>query len=245
MTETTHNRRLRAALIDMDGTLYDSMPSHAKAWQRTMHEIGIDLPYDEFFLYEGMRGADTIDMLIRRHLHRIPSEAELTATYALKAKYFAEMPPVGPIPGARQLIESLRRRGIVTVLVTGSGQASLLGRLEQDYPGAFPEERRVTSVSVLRGKPEPDPYLYGLKLAGCGPLEAFAIDNAPLGTRSAAAAGILTVGVTTGPIDRRVLADNGANIVYNSMEECAKMLPDLLDMIEAVAANGADKADIK
>lgn len=245
MTETNHNRRLRAALIDMDGTLYDSMPSHALAWQRTMHDIGIDLPYDEFFLYEGMRGADTIDMLVRRHQHRVPTEAELVSTYAVKARYFAGMPPVKPIAGARELISGLQRRGIVTVLVTGSGQASLLGRLDQDFPGAFPQERRVTSASVKRGKPEPDPYLYGLRLAGCGPSEAFAIDNAPLGTRSAAAAGLLTIGVTTGPIDRSVLTDNGANIVYNSMEECAKTLPDLLDIIEAAGATDVRKADIK
>lgn len=240
MSKTTNNRHLRAALIDMDGTLYDSMPNHARAWQRTLHEIGIDVPYDELFLYEGMRGAETIDMLVRRHLHRIPSEAELVDTYALKAKYFAQMPPVEPIAGAQQLIREFECRGIVTVLVTGSGQASLLSRLDDDFPGAFPAERRVTSASVTHGKPAPDPFLYGLELAGCTACEAFAIDNAPLGTRSAAAAGVLTIGVTTGPIKQSVLADNGADIVYNSMEDCAALLPRLLDKIEAVADFSSD-----
>lgn len=235
MSKPTNKRHLRAALLDMDGTLYDSMPNHARAWQRTLHEIGIDIPYDELFLYEGMRGAETIDMLVRRHLHRVPSEAELVDTYAQKAKYFAQMPPVEPIAGAQQLVREFERRGIVTVLVTGSGQASLLSRLDDDFPGAFPVERRVTSASVTHGKPAPDPFLYGLELAGCSAGEAFAIDNAPLGTRSAAAAGVLTIGVTTGPIKQSVLAENGADIVYNSMEDCAAMLPRLLDKIEAAA----------
>ena len=31
-----------AALIDMDGTLYDSMGHHADAWHHMMSEIGID-----------------------------------------------------------------------------------------------------------------------------------------------------------------------------------------------------------
>ena len=42
-----------AALIDMDGVLYDSMPRHAQAWHKMMSEIGIQTDPDEFYLYEG------------------------------------------------------------------------------------------------------------------------------------------------------------------------------------------------
>ena len=34
----------KAALIDMDGTLYDSMPLHARAWHQMMLEIGVEVP---------------------------------------------------------------------------------------------------------------------------------------------------------------------------------------------------------
>ena len=30
----------KVVLFDMDGVLYDSMPNHAKAWQRAMAEFG-------------------------------------------------------------------------------------------------------------------------------------------------------------------------------------------------------------
>lgn len=46
----------RAALIDMDGTLYDSMPRHARAWMRMVGEIGIKATTEEFFMYEGRTG---------------------------------------------------------------------------------------------------------------------------------------------------------------------------------------------
>ena len=49
-----------AALIDMDGTLYDSMGNHASAWHRMVTELGIDMPRDEFFMYEGRTGAATL-----------------------------------------------------------------------------------------------------------------------------------------------------------------------------------------
>ncbi|MCM1032475.1 MAG: HAD family phosphatase [Odoribacter sp.] len=231
----THQRIIKAALIDMDGTLYNSMPNHAKAWMRLMREKGLEAREEEFFLYEGMTGAAIIDKMVRRSLNRPATDIEMKEFYAIKAKYFTEMPPVKPIPGAREMVDAFHARGIITVLVTGSGQNSLLNRLESDFPGAFPTDMRVTSASVSRGKPFPDPYLRGLELAGITAREAVAIDNAPLGTRSANAAGILTVGVVTGPLATDDLAQAGSQIVYNSMADCAKMLPDLLDKIEAIA----------
>lgn len=220
----------------MDGTLYDSMPSHARAWMRLMTEKGIEARENEFFLYEGMTGAAIIEKMIMRSLGRHATEAEKKDFYDLKARYFSEMAPVEPLAGAREMVASLLERDITTVLVTGSGQASLLSRLEQDFPGAFPAGRRVTSASVSRGKPFPEPYLKGLELAGVSASQAIGIDNAPLGTQSSQAAGLLTVGVVTGPIPADALADNGADIVFFSMAQCTKMLPRLLDKIEGIAA---------
>ena len=151
--------------------------------------------------------------------------------YARKAELFVQQPPVQIMPGARELVEALHRRNILTVLVSGSGQNSLLSRLDVDFPGAFPVERRVTSASVAHGKPAPDPFLRGLELAGVSADQAIAIDNAPLGTTSAVAAGILTVGVLTGPIPAAEVINTGVHILYHSMEECAAILPRLLDRI--------------
>ena len=218
----------------MDGTLYNSMPNHAKAWMRLMNEKGLQATEEEFFLYEGMTGAAIIDKMIRRTLGREATEAEKKDFYALKAKYFVEMPPVSLIDGAVDMVADLRRRGIDTILVTGSGQNSLLSRLEVDFPGVFPAEKRVTSASVKRGKPFPDPYLRGLELAGVNACEAIAIDNAPLGVASGRAADIFTVGVVTGPIPAHELYAGGAHVVYHSMRECADFLPGLLDKIETI-----------
>lgn len=223
---------IKAALIDMDGVLYDSMPNHARAWKHVMDKAGIPAREEEFFLYEGSTGAWIIDMMIRRAFNRPATDAEKHDLYALKAQYFAEQPPVEPMPGARRLIDTLAARGIVTVLVTGSGQASLLGRLDADYPGAFPAERRVTSAHVTHGKPHPEPYLRGLAIAGVEPGEAIVIDNAPLGVTSGHAAGIHTIGVVTGPMPASCLAENGADTVFNSMTDCAKNISQLLDKLD-------------
>ena len=220
---------IKAALIDMDGVLYDSMPNHARAWMGVMRHAGIKARPEEFFLNEGCTGAWMIDHKIREAFGRPATDEEKVELYALKKKFFVEQPPVMVMPGAQQMICELQRHGIVTVLVTGSGQNSLLDRLESDYPGAFPPERRVTSASVTHGKPHPEPYLRGLELAGVRADEAIGIDNAPLGVRSAHAAGVFTVGVVTGPVPSAELAAGGADIVYNSMMECAENISQLLE----------------
>lgn len=212
----------------MDGVLYDSMPNHARAWMKVMKHIGAPAREEEFFLYEGCTGAHVIDLIIRRTFGRPATETEKKELYALKAQYFVEQPPVSVMPGASDLVSTLLHRGITTVLVTGSGQGSLLDRLDIDFPGAFPPSRRVTSASVTHGKPHPEPYLKGLELAGVKASEAIAIDNAPLGATSAHAAGIFTVGVTTGPIPRSEILRTGADIVYDSMQQCAENISDLL-----------------
>ena len=203
----------KAALIDMDGVLYDSMPKHCQAWRETLLEEGLDIPADEFFLYEGMTGAATINLLMQREKGVTLGDDECRDIYARKARRFREQGAPVPMPGAAARIRKLMENGITTVLVTGSAQNSLLERLEKDYPGAFPPERRVTALDVKNGKPHPEPYLRGLEKAGVAPEEAIVIENAPLGVRAGKAAGIFTIAWMTGPIPRSRFEAEKADLI--------------------------------
>lgn len=218
-----------AALIDMDGTLYDSMPNHATAWHQLMSEIGIESAVDEFFLYEGMTGAATINLLFNRAYGHdaLPEEAE--KLYKRKTEIFAALQPVKVMRGAQEMVNRIREAGLNTVLVTGSGQNTLLKRLDTDYPLAFPEDRRITSRDVTHGKPDPEPFLKAMAKIGLKPVDSIAVDNAPIGVKSGSASGAFTIGVVTGPVPAQTLYDAGADIVYSSMEEMAQRLPLLID----------------
>ena len=67
-----------------------------------------------------------------------------------------------------------------------------------------------------------------MEMARVRPSQAIAIENAPLGVKSAFDAGAFTVAVTTGPIPREELVKAGAAIVFDSMPQCAEMLPQLV-----------------
>ena len=218
----------RAALIDMDGTLYDSMPSHARAWKRMTDEIGMNIDEDEFYLHEGRTGAGTIDILFVREWGRHATEEEIRELYARKTRYFNEMKSVEPMPGAFRVLDFLRKVGMRRVLVTGSGQASLLERVNADFDNAFEPGMTVTARDVVHGKPAPDPFLLAMKRADVSPAQSIVIENAPLGVQAGDAAGAFTIGVTTGPIPGRVLKEAGAAIVFPSMDVLADELPMLL-----------------
>lgn len=219
----------RVALIDMDGTLYDSMPRHARAWHRMASEIGIDCSVEEFFAYEGRTGASTINLLFQRSFGRDANAEEIKELYGRKSKYFVEQSEAPIMPGAPEMLQTLLRNDIRPVLVTGSGQQSLLTKLNRDFPGVFSEAMRVTAHDVKRGKPDPEPYLIGMKKAVATPWECIVIENAPLGVESGARSGALAIGVNTGPIDREQMILAGADVLFDSMPQFASELPSLLE----------------
>lgn len=223
----------RAALIDMDGTLYDSMPLHATAWHRLATELGIPATRDEFYLYEGRTGASTIDILFQRAFGRNASPEEARELYRRKTEYFNELPRAGKMPGAAEMTAALRDAGLTRVLVTGSGQHSLIDRLQADFPGIFTPDHMITSRDVEHGKPHPEPFLKAMERAGVAPCEAIAVENAPLGVESADRAGAFTIAVTTGPIPRQAFVEAGAAVIFSSMPEAAAAMPTLLRQLGA------------
>lgn len=218
----------RAALIDMDGTLYDSMKNHTASWYRMVSEAGIPCTRDEFYLYEGRTGASTINELVKRAWGRDATEQEKTEMYAIKSKYFNELPRVEMMPGALEMVSTFEQMGIKRVLVTGSGQSSLLSRIDTDFPGLFDPTLKVTSHDVKHGKPHPEPFIRAMQLARVSPSQCIVVENAPLGIEAGDRAGAFTVGVTTGPIPVEEMERAGAAIVFPSMPTFADALPLLI-----------------
>ncbi len=219
---------LEAVLFDMDGVLFDSMKNHTLAWYKTMAGMGIACERDEFYLYEGATGEWTINRIFRRAYGREATAEEIEGIYAEKSRWFNELPLVEVMPGAKEVLEQVRELDLIPVVVTGSGQRSLLERLEREFPGVFAAERMVTAFDVRQGKPHPEPYLKGLEKAGVTAAEALVVENAPLGVQAAVAADIFTVAVNTGPIPVEKLREAGAGVVLPGMPALADSFDDVV-----------------
>ena len=212
----------QVVLFDMDGVLYDSMPNHGVAWQRAMKEFGIHFTLEDSYATEGARGVDTIRKYAKAQLGKELSEEEAQQMYDVKAAYFHEMPEAKVFDGVIDLMQKIKASGLKIGIVTGSAQLPLIERVTRDF-GEFVSKNQITTAyDVKRGKPNPDPYLMGLKKAGNYlPEEGIVVENAPLGVHAGVAAGCYTVAINSGPLPDATLLDEGANILFPTIREFA------------------------
>ena len=193
----------KVVLFDMDGVLYDSMPNHAKAWQRAMAEFGIHF---------------TVRRYAKEQLGKVLTEQEAEEMYQLKACYFQEMPTTDIFDGVKDLMQKIQNSGLKIGIVTGSGQRQLINRLLSDFKDFINETQITTAFDVKRGKPNPDPYLMGLKKAGnFAPHEGIVVENAPLGVRAGVAAGCFTVAINSGPLPDAAILNEGADVLFETI----------------------------
>lgn len=216
----------------MDGVLFNSMPYHAESWNKIMKEQGLTLSREEAYLHEGRTGADTINLVCKREWGRDATEEEIKAIYQDKCKAFNSNPPAQPIEGIQDIICKVKRDGLFAMIVTGSGQLSLLDRLNHHFPETFERELMVTAFDIKFGKPNPEPYLMALKKGGLKVNEAIVIENAPLGVQAGVSAGIFTIAVNTGPLPDEVLLDAGANLLFPSMQALNESWDELFEALK-------------
>ena len=230
---------LKAVLFDMDGVLFDSMPNHAYALSHAMTDFGLKMEPEEVYMNEGRTGHGTINILSNRYWGRNATDEEVQKIYDAKSALFNTLPEPQPMPGAMELLNKVRAQGLMRVIVTGSATHALLDRVNAAYPDIFSPELMVTAFDVKHGKPNPEPYLMGLKKANIQADEAIVVENAPLGVQAAHAAGIFTIAVNTGPLRDEVLKEAGADIVLPSMQYLADHWEEIvsIDNVQCIMYN--------
>ena len=187
-------KKLKAVLFDMDGVLFNSMPYHSEAWHKVMKSHGLTLSREEAYMHEGRTGAATINIVFQRELGREATQEEIESIYQEKSVLFNSYAEAERMPGAWELLQKVKGEGLTPMVVTGSGQLSLLERLEHNFPGMFHKELMVTAFDVKYGKPNPEPYLMALKKGGLKADEAVVVENG------------------------QVLLDSGADLLLPSMQ---------------------------
>ncbi len=221
----------KAVLFDMDGVLYDSMPHHVIAWQRSMAQFGIHMTEEDAYATEGARGIDTIRQMVRRQKGKDITLDEAQRMYDVKSRLFHEMGETAIFDGVIDLMRKIRQHGMTVGVVTGSGQKPLINRLLTDFSEFLDESHIVTAYDVRKGKPAPDPYLMGLRKCGnLHPWQGIVVENAPLGIRAGVAAQCLTVAVNSGPLPDDVLRQAGADVLFHKMADLAIAFEDIINV---------------
>ena len=217
---------MRAYFFDMDGVLFDSMPRHAIAWEEVMKRHGLPFTARDCYINEGRTGESVIREAFQNVLGRDATPEEVKTIYAEKSAYYHQLlkTTTPTIPGVAEVLQFVKECGYQVWVVTGSGMRTLLDSLNNVFPTIFQQDRMITAFDVVKGKPDPEPYLKAWEHSGLQKEQCFVIENAPLGVRSGKAAGLTVYAVNTGILTREDLQQAGADQVFDSMTELLDFL---------------------
>jgi HAD superfamily hydrolase (TIGR01509 family) len=207
--------RMRAALVDVDGTLVDTTYLHTVAWWQAMTEYGHSVSMDRIHRAIGM-GADTIlDHLLGSDRDRGDDQAIADAHSALAAVHWASLRPTH---GAADLLRACASRGLRVVLASSASERELTAlRTAIDADDAIAD---VTSADDAESsKPAPDIVVAALERAGARANDAVFVGDSIWDAHAARNAGVVCIGVTCGGTSEAELASAGMAQVYVDPDE--------------------------
>jgi HAD superfamily hydrolase (TIGR01549 family) len=216
---------VRALILDLDGTLVDTVYAHVFAWQRALAEAG--MPIDGWRIHRriGMSGG-LFTRAVARELGRPLTGAETEAIQTRHGALFQELlPERRALPGAVELLAELREAGVLHGIATSGRRPVIDSSLEALGVGA--ETVVVERGDVLRAKPEPDLFLACSERLGVGPEECYVVGDAVWDLLAARRARMLSVGLLSGGYGEDELTRAGAFRVYRDAEELRHSLDEL------------------
>jgi phosphoglycolate phosphatase len=219
---------VRAVLIDLDGTLLDTIPDLAEAANRTLAEIGrAPLPVDTVRTYVG-RG---IPVLVKRcltgHLddNVEPDAAELARALPIFKRHYAAVngEQTTVYPHVVEGLEAMRDKGLDLACITNKAGDFTLPLLART--GLAPYFRVVVSGDTTQEKkPHPAPLLYACAQFGISPDEAVMIGDSTNDALAGRNAGCQVLCVPYGYNEGGDVHDIDCDAIVDSLLEAAELL---------------------
>jgi len=211
-----------SVLLDVDGTLVDSVYEHTRAWWGAFHACGYDAPAWRIHRAIGMGGDRLVAAVAGDDAE---GEAGDRIRAAWEERYDAVLEDVGPLPGARELLRALDDRGFRVALASSGIPRHT--RHAIDVLGAErPTDTTTTSEDAEESKPDPD--LLHVALERVDADRAVLVGDSVWDVRSGVEAGVPVIGLLSGGFGRSELEDEGAVRVLADPEELTRALDDLL-----------------
>ncbi|MET3517256.1 beta-phosphoglucomutase-like phosphatase (HAD superfamily) [Pseudacidovorax sp. 1753] len=184
---------VQALIFDMDGTMIDSMPWHAKSWVAFAQRHGITMPADEILRRTtGRTGTECMREVFERELPPDECLALVNEKEAIYRELFDA--PFAEVAGFTAFARQAAARGLKVAVGTAGDRhnvAFALERLKMDPPPLT----IVGGDEGLRGKPEPDIFLEAARRIDADPARCIVFEDAPFGIEAARRAGMRAVAV--------------------------------------------------
>ena len=214
-----------ALLLDLDGTLVDSVYQHAIAWHKALELGGIELSVWRIHRRIGMSGGLLADSLARETGREL-SDKEAAKLKRAHARLFAALRrDVRPLPGAQDLVRHLTRMRVPWAVATSGALASARPLLKLvNLPPGVPV---ITRDDVKHAKPNPDVWIAAADRLGVPIESAIAVGDSVWDLLAARRARALGVGLLSGGYGQEELERAGAYRVYEDPADLLLHLDEL------------------
>lgn len=206
----TVSHTVDTVVLDVDGTLVDSVYAHVAAWMRAFRGVGVPVEGWRIHRAIGMGG----DRLVAAVAGQKVEDAVGDQARDLHDQEYDDLVAgVLPLPGADDLIESLKQRGF-TVVLASSGTKAQTEQALQLLERSDLVDTWVCSADVDTSKPAPD--LVQVALERADGRAGVMIGDAVWDIKAARRAGIDAIGLRCGGFGEAELRDAGAASVFDS-----------------------------
>ena len=211
-------KRLKAALFDLDGVVFDTEPQYTIFWGGQCRLYHPEHPG----LEQEIKG-QTLRQIYDRWFSG-PLEKEQPLITERLDRYEEQM-HYDYIEGFETLIADLRRHGVKTAVVTSSNMPKMesVYRYQPAFKTLF--DAILTSEDFERSKPDPDCYQKAAQRFGAQPDECIVFEDSMNGLRSGRAAQMKVVGLTTtNPKDKieglsEIQVNDYSHVTYETLIE--------------------------
>lgn len=184
--------KIKGVIFDVDGVLLDTMPVWTNAGAKYLETLGIEaeanlgaklfamtVDMGAVYLKEEYKMSQSLDEIIRG----INGVVEDYYYYHADFK-----------PGARKLLKSLSDAEIPMTIASSTGRKYIAAAMERlDVMHCFKEI--LSCVEMTTSKSEPEIFYEAMRIMGTKPCETWLFEDGLYSVKTAAAAGINTVGV--------------------------------------------------
>jgi HAD superfamily hydrolase (TIGR01549 family) len=199
-----------ALVLDVDGTLLDTVYLHVIAWWEAFRDAGYEVSGFDIHRAIGRGSSDLVETLTGKEDEQVvEGHAQKWAPLREKCIPFHDVP---------ELIRAVAGRGVKVVYCTSGAPEDI-----QDFRDKIGCDdvvaASVSSGDVEQSKPAPDIVVAAIEAVGVAPEDAVMIGDTVYDVRAARAAGVDCIGLMCGGIGETELQEAGAVAVYGNPSE--------------------------
>lgn len=213
-----------AAIWDLDGLLFDTMPLHLDCWRRVLEEEGF--VYDVAIIREvsGCRNWEIGQALLKDQVKDL-TRARLMELVARKQALFSERfaRDVRLHAGVREWLDHFATVGYRQAVASSAAMQDIELAVSVTGIKGYFQTVLSTEVDVTRGKPAPDVFLLASERLGVDPACCIVLEDAQVGVRAAKAAGMYCVAVTN---TQRAEELQAADLIVASLADASPAICD-------------------